>query len=752
MNQPARKRRFLTPSLRIVLGLALGVLVGLFFGEGAGVLGIVAGGYVQLLRMTVLPYVTVSLIAGVGSLTATQARLMFTRVGAILLVIWALTLALVFLMPLTFPQWETASFFSTSLLEGHEPFDFLDLYIPANPFHSLANSIVPAVVFFSVVVGVALIGIDGKEVFLDWLLVLRRALSAVTMFVVRLAPIGLFAIAATLAGTLRPEELARVQIFLITYGAFAALLALWIVPGLVTALTPITYREILTRIHDPLVTAFLTGELFVVLPVLAEASRDLVERHAGGDAHTLTDVIVPASFNFPHAGKVLSLSFILFAGWFSETQISWTDAPKLAVTGILTFFASLNAAVPYLLDLMRIPADTYQLFLATGLVNSRVGTAVAAVHTLAIATIGAFATSGRLMLSPRRLIRFAIVTVVLTVVVTVGLRTLFDRALDRTYSKDRVLAGMHLANRSGVAATVLREPRPREGPPTQGEGGPPSSDALRRAPTKPGEVGPAPGEVGLERIRARGVLRVGYLADSLPFAFFNEAGDLVGFDVEMAHTLARELGVGLELVPTADDRMADDLASGAIDVIMSGFALTTQRAEHMAFSAPYLEEHLAFIVEDHRRGEFQRLDAVRRQPSLRVTVPNVSYYVAKLHELLPSVTVVPFKARDDLHRFFESGPGEMDALVFTAERGSAWSLLYPRFAVVVPQPQILTIPLAYAFRAGDGQMVLFLDRWLELKQRDGTIQALYDYWILGKNAQPRGPRWSIGRDVLHWWR
>ena len=31
-----------------------------------------------------------------------------------------------------------------------------------------------------------------------------------------------------------------------------------------------------------------------------------------------TDVIVPASFNFPHAGKLLSLSFVLFAGWFAD--------------------------------------------------------------------------------------------------------------------------------------------------------------------------------------------------------------------------------------------------------------------------------------------------------------------------------------------------------------------------------------------------------------------------------------------------
>ena len=53
----------------------------------------------------------------------------------------------------------------------------------------------------------------------------------------------------------------------------------------------------------------------------------------------------------------------------------------------------------------------------------------------------------------------------------------------------------------------------------------------------------------LETIEARKVLRVGYLPDALPFAFFNEHGDLVGFDVELAHRLAREMGVSLAFVP-----------------------------------------------------------------------------------------------------------------------------------------------------------------------------------------------------------
>ena len=46
----------------------------------------------------------------------------------------------------------------------------------------------------------------------------------------------------------------------------------------------------------------------------------------------------------------------------------------------------------------------------------------------------------------------------------------------------------------------------------------------------------------------------------------------------------------------------------------------------------------------------------------------------------------------------------------------------------------------------------FVNTWIELKRKDGTLDALYKYWILGLDATPREPRWSIMRNVLGWTR
>ena len=130
----------------LVTGLLAGTATGLFFGDEARVLEPVADGFVKLMQMAVLPYITVSIAGSIGALDVAQLRRLGLRVALLLLALWTLALGFAFLMPLAFPPSQTASFFSTTLLEPPQSFNLVDLYIPANPFFALANSIVPAVV------------------------------------------------------------------------------------------------------------------------------------------------------------------------------------------------------------------------------------------------------------------------------------------------------------------------------------------------------------------------------------------------------------------------------------------------------------------------------------------------------------------------------------------------------------------------------------------------------------------------------
>jgi Na+/H+-dicarboxylate symporter len=112
-------------STKILIGLVLGILTGLFFGEKVAFLGPAGRAFLLLLQMTVLPYVVVALMKGIGSLDFDTAKLLARKAGSILVVIWLLTLGVVFLFPIAFPNWESASYFSPTLVETAEDFEAL---------------------------------------------------------------------------------------------------------------------------------------------------------------------------------------------------------------------------------------------------------------------------------------------------------------------------------------------------------------------------------------------------------------------------------------------------------------------------------------------------------------------------------------------------------------------------------------------------------------------------------------------------
>jgi ABC-type amino acid transport substrate-binding protein len=253
----------------------------------------------------------------------------------------------------------------------------------------------------------------------------------------------------------------------------------------------------------------------------------------------------------------------------------------------------------------------------------------------------------------------------------------------------------------------------------------------------------------IDTIKKRGMLRVGVFADRLPFVFLNGEGGLVGFDVEMAHLLARDLGVKVEFVEVEDlSALPRLLATGRLDLAMTGMVVTPERAGEVLFSEPYLDETFAFLVKDYLREEFSDWANIRDLGAFAVTVPDLPYYLDRIKARAPALKL---QVADTIAQIEEGlQAGTLNAVVLPAERGSVLTLLYPKYTIVVPEPGVIKIPLAYPVAGRDQDFAAFLNTWIELKRRDGTVDALYGHWILGKQAGRRQPRWSVIRDVLGW--
>jgi polar amino acid transport system substrate-binding protein len=120
-------------------------------------------------------------------------------------------------------------------------------------------------------------------------------------------------------------------------------------------------------------------------------------------------------------------------------------------------------------------------------------------------------------------------------------------------------------------------------------------------------VEPAGGEArgGYDTMKERGVLRAGIRFDNPPHSFITEDGDWVGFDVDIAGALAKELRVKLERVRVDELSRISYLQEGKIDVAVASMSHTVEREEAIDFSQTYFWSRQTFLV---RKGEIDTLD------------------------------------------------------------------------------------------------------------------------------------------------
>ena len=718
------KKRRLGLSELTLIGLFVGIGCGLFFGEGCARFQILGDAFVGLLQMTVLPYIVLSLVGDIGKLNLEQSKRLAEKAILVLLLLWAIAIVTVLLIPLAFPKLASASFFSTSLIEPPNKFDFLELFIPANPFDSLADNEVPAVVVFCMLMGISMISINNKQEFLRLVDLLSESMSKVTKIVVKLTPVGVFFITASAAGTMTLTEIGRLQGYLITYTVATFLLGFGLLPALGAVLTPFRYRDLLTISKDSFILAFATGKVLVVLPVLIEDVKKMFRNYefGGEEAESTIEVLVPLGFPFPHLGRLLTTSFITFAAWYLGTPLQLEQYPLLIGAGLFSHFGSSTISIPFLLDLAHLPSDMFQLFVVTNVLIDRFSNALAATYLFIFTVLTTCALRSLMRLQWRQLGILAMSSVIVGIMSLFGIRTYLGYASQGAYDKDKVIASMQLLE-NPVPNTIV-EPTPNPNPLLTGE-------------------------TIWERIKRRGIIRIGFDPDNLPWSYYNSQKQLVGFDIEMAHRLARELGVKIEFVPLRFSSLGQLMGKDHFDLAMSGIVGTIERFQQTRFSQPYMYVNLALVVPDYRDNKFSTLASINQMKNLRIGVEDPAILTNKVKELLPNAEFIDLESDRE---FFEGvGAGkDLDALFESAEAGSAWTLLYPNFQVVTPFPRNLDLPLVYPFLGEDELLGKMVNHWIEVKKHDGTIQDAYDHWILGQGSEQKQPRWSIIRNVLRW--
>jgi hypothetical protein len=212
-----------------------------------------------------------------------------------------------------------------------------------------------------------------------------------------------------------------------------------------------------------LLTAFATGKLLIVLPLLIEETERLFQRYRHqGDAGVApaVDVLYPLAYPFPHLGKLLGMLFIPFAAWFLGNALDWHEYPRFLTAGLFSYFGGPLLATPFLLDLMHLPHDMFRLFVVSGVYCGRLGDALGVMHLVTFTLLTTCALAGWLRFNGWAVLRYLLVTTALGVTMIAALRTGLSQSLQYAERKEDIIDRMQLlAHESPCRCSTRSAPR-----------------------------------------------------------------------------------------------------------------------------------------------------------------------------------------------------------------------------------------------------------------------------------------------------
>ena len=121
-------------------------------------------------------------------------------------------------------------------------------------------------------------------------------------------------------------------------------------------------------------------------------------------------------------------------------------------------------------------------------------------------------------------------------------------------------------------------------------------------------------KTALTEIKDKGELVVGLSADYAPYEFYTMVDGkktIVGFDVELAKEIAKDLGVKLTLKEMKFDALLGALPAGQIDMIISGMNPDEERAKVIDFSDIYYTAQHGVLVNKKDLDKYKSVEDLK---------------------------------------------------------------------------------------------------------------------------------------------
>ena len=706
----------LSLGFQVLIAIVLGVGCGILFGPICKVIQPVAEIYVMLLQMVALPYIGVSLVHGLGSMTPGLGKKLLQRGWPFWLAIWAIVLIVIYLLYLSIPPPTSATFEVQPGRNALLAKNFLNYLVPENPFYDLVNNVVPAIAACGLIFGISLMHLRQKEPVLSFLGKSTQMIEKILIWLAYISPIGIFARMASTFGTIKFEDLFVFEFYVLCFIAATLFMALWALPALVSSLTPLSFRDVFKAIRSVCLLPFATGLTTIAIPFIVIYMKKLGAKHAERDAHfhATSQTVLPICYSFGQIGNCMILFFLFFLSFFFRHPFSLPEKTILFLFSLPMSIGSSTtsiSAVSFLIEQLQFPLESIELFMQTLSITMNFQVLVSSTSILSLIILVLYSYYGMLRIKWKKIFSQAASMCVFFVFFFMGAQFLVRLG---DHFQDQY---MHLK-----IADVIENPVE-------------AKIFKNRL-----EVPPIEEKNSFGSILKRGVIRVGYSTIDIPYSYLNADGELVGYDIAFAYQLAKDLDCKLEFIPIEYTDFNNQMINGELNIAMTGIVMDEDRIKVMDFTRPYAEENIVLVVKDSERERFFDVNKITKDPTLKIGVIGAFQFVAKRH--FPSAHLV---FGNDFSSLFKK---HVDAWLTIRTQGFVWTWSHPEYVLIDYNGLLGKRYLAYPIHSGDLDWLTFLNSWLALKEQSGFKQEMIRYWIKGENIRNQKERHALIRDLF----
>jgi len=230
----------------------------------------------------------------------------------------------------------------------------------------------------------------------------------------------------------------------------------------------------------------------------------------------------------------------------------------------------------------------------------------------------------------------------------------------------------------------------------------------------------------LEQVLKKNRLRIGF-STFVPWAMKSKKGEFVGFEMDVARQLAKDMGVKAVFVPTKWSGIIPALLTGKFDIIIGGMGITPKRNLKVNFTRPYEFSGMSILANSKNASGRNALDQFNNVKTTVVARIGTTAAMAA-SKYLPKADIRLFD--DEGQALQEVLNGRADALVASQPFPEFQALKYAGKIYLPLKGETFTKePIGFAIRKGDVDFLNYLNNWILVKESDGWLQERYRYWF-----------------------